>query len=133
MDHQAERLVDIVYGNGRKCRTTLRHSFLTSRGWVTAGDLSQGDVLLSGDRGSPDSLIVTAVEKSSDVVPVFNLITEPNYTFSADGLVAHTFTRARTVRVLLWTARRAVMRMVSRVGALLRPTRPARVTSIAQI
>jgi intein/homing endonuclease len=76
--------------------TTRIHSFLTNSGWKRASQLKSGDILatVGGSTG-----VVSSIVETDRFEPVFNLITEGEHTFVAQGCVVHNFTYFRTLRV----------------------------------
>jgi Pretoxin HINT domain len=77
--------------------TTKSHSFLTNRGWQRTNQLRTGDIMITV---GGDEATVVSVGKTSRAEPVFNLITEGEHTYIAQGCVAHNFTYLRNIRVL---------------------------------
>lgn len=77
--------------------TTRAHSFLTQRGWQRTSRLRTGDTMITV---GGDVVTVASVDKTGRAEPVFNLITEGEHTYIAQGCIAHNFTYLRHIRVL---------------------------------
>lgn len=76
--------------------TTMRHSFLTKRGWQRTERLRIGDAITT--TGEHEA-IVASVVKTERVEPVFNLLTDVDHTFVVAGCVVHNFTYFRKLRM----------------------------------
>jgi prepilin-type N-terminal cleavage/methylation domain-containing protein len=61
------------------------HLMSTYRGWVAAGDLRVGDLLVGPNGPVP----VLSIESSSSLPTVYNLTTLPTHTYFADGILVH--------------------------------------------
>ena len=82
--------VRIDFADGRSVRATANHPFLTSRGWVAAGDLRESDEVVDARAGKMEhggARIVSARRLPPE--EVWNLETERTHTFLSDGLVVH--------------------------------------------
>jgi hypothetical protein len=95
-DHAEGRLWHIVTcRDPRPIAVTRWHSFLTHRGWVWAWRLRAGEELVSGT-GRPS--VVRSVIRTAHVSPVYNLTTQREHTFIADGFVVHNYSFFRRTR-----------------------------------
>lgn len=83
---------------GHSLRVTPSHTVLSRRGWSRVDGLRVGDELLQAESGRYRR--IRSVTLKTDAEPVYNLITEGDHNFIADGIVAHNFTRLRRVRTL---------------------------------
>ncbi len=61
------------------------HLMKTLRGWVAAGDLVVGDILVGAEGVVP----VLSVEESGTLPTVYNLTTVPSHTYFAGGILVH--------------------------------------------
>jgi len=61
------------------------HLMFTTDGWMIAGDLAVGDVLV----GASGMVPVTSIEEGSAEATVYNLTTYPNHTYYAGGVLVH--------------------------------------------
>ena len=77
--------------------TTDSHSFLSNHGWRRTTQLSPGDILTTVEN---EKAVVKSVVKTDRSEPVFNLITEGEHIYIAQGCVAHNFTYFRRIRML---------------------------------
>lgn len=95
-DHAEGRLWHIVTSRDpRPIAVTRWHSFLTHRGWVWAWRLRPGEELVSGT-GQPS--VVRSVIRTARSSPVYNLTTQREHTFIADGFVVHNYSFFRQTR-----------------------------------
>lgn len=103
-DHASAPICRISFADGSVLRTTANHSFRHADGWCRADQLELGDAIIALDSsGAPTPRIIADVEQSGDVEPVHNLIVSAGFTFFADGIAAHSFTRFRVARMCWWT------------------------------
>lgn len=107
------RLWEIRFDDGSRLLTTASHSLHVDRTWKQVRDIDTGDCVLAlSDNGQ----LVTRQVSHSSATPsseeVFNLIVEDRCTVVAAGIVAHSFSRCRLLRCLLWTLYVAVCRCV---------------------
>lgn len=77
--------------------TTDSHSFLSNHGWRRTNQLSPGDILITVEN---EKAVVKSVVETDRTEPVFNLITEGEHIYIAQGCVAHNFTYFRRIRML---------------------------------
>lgn len=90
-------------------RTTSDHLLRASRGWTRVDRLREGDRLIPADP-STAAARVASVRCTAEVEPVFNLIVADALTFVANGVTAHSFSRARLPRTWLHRVRRSIYR-----------------------
>lgn len=97
-----------VENEDRTIKTTWSHSFFTGTDWKMARQLKRGDDLVLIDkRGVVCSSKILSSQLTDHVEPVYNLITDKEHNFIANGVVAHNFSFMRQVRSLasdLWNA-----------------------------
>ena len=99
-------LVGIRLDDERVLSSTAPHSYFTARGLVQARHLRVGD-LVQVNTGSPDAtfLPVTAVTHGEVCEEVYNLVTERQYNYVAEGVLVHNFTHLRAFRMWWWNLR----------------------------
>lgn len=99
-----KQIWEIAFTDGSRLRTTPSHSLRVAQAWKQAGHLREGDLVCSFDpSGEMEHRQVAYSSPTNDVEEVFNLIVEGEFSFVADGVVAHSFSHFRAVRSLLWT------------------------------
>jgi len=110
LKHNGCRIWCIRFADGQLVRTTAIHSFLVGANWVQARHLRCGD-LVSAVSSSGEVVLhrVSQSIRTNEVEDVYNLIVEDNFTFLAEGLVAHSFTHFRSLRSLYWKTRTALV------------------------
>jgi intein/homing endonuclease len=91
------QVLRVEFDDGKMLFTTAHHTFLTEGGWKKLADIHLGEKLVKAD----DSTSTVARFTKLDPEPVFNIYTEGEHNFIADGCVAHNFTEFRTMRTLL--------------------------------
>lgn len=96
--HDSARICDVQIVGGRTLSTTALHPLLTHRGWIRAGKLRGGDRLVSIDG---NDRVVSASRVTDRVEPVFNLYTDGERNFIAEGAVAHNFVVLPALRTVL--------------------------------
>jgi hypothetical protein len=102
--HAERSIWSLVFADGKRVRTTARHSVRTRSGWRTAGSIRRGDQVTMCDRhGDLQTGVVALSGPEGEVEDVYSLIVEGEFTFIADGVVVHSFTYLRTLRVWGWT------------------------------
>lgn len=112
--HLVERVVTEVRVYGRSelfaisiCNSqapvlvTPTHSFLSTRGWLRAEQLREGDMLTLHQTSGNEVHIVSSVTSSGFADSVYNLITTEEHTFIVEGLVVHNFSYLRSLRTWL--------------------------------
>ncbi|MBI1830116.1 MAG: hypothetical protein HYR84_01540 [Planctomycetes bacterium] len=105
---------EIDFDDGTKLRTTGHHSFLVGGKWQQADAVIKGDVLATVDAaGSVRPRRVLRCGPTATVEEVFNLVVEGDFTFVADGVVAHSFTHFRALRMFGWLVYAALRRVIS--------------------
>ena len=83
----AERLVTLRFADGRVLRATPNHPLATPGGWVDAGELSAGAVVMGMDQTAR----VAEVQFSDGGEPVWDLTVEPTHSYFADGVWVHNY------------------------------------------
>lgn len=102
LDHPAAPIIQIETDLGiRSVFTTPNHPFLTKRGWIQAGQLEHGDLLVGLHTVDGHAAKVTSVTRTDKIESVHNLYTSGEHNFIVDGFVVHNFAYFRTIR-LLW-------------------------------
>lgn len=99
--HGASPLVRVELESGNTLICTANHSFLTDKGWLALTKIRSGDSIMQAD-GRPSC--VKSIAETGTMEPVFNLYTQGEHNFIADGCVAHNFTHFRKLRTLLHNA-----------------------------
>jgi hypothetical protein len=110
MSHGRSRLWTIHFSDGTSLRTTSVHCFRVENQWVKAFNLSPGATVTCVGDGKLGSKVVVRSEASQEFEPVFNLIVEGDFTFIADGVLAHSFSHFRGLRTLAWLLIEALKR-----------------------
>lgn len=101
--HPLTTIWQIGLTDGRTIRTTAAHSFYNGRSWIIAKNLKAGDsILFLSKAGIFESIEIRSSTPTVDRVPVFNLVIEEDFTFIADGAVAHSFSYFRNIRSFYW-------------------------------
>jgi hypothetical protein len=107
-DHAETMLWHLETECGRRpVETTMRHRFMTERGWIQTRKLRTGDRLCYFN-GSLVSVV--AVRPSDKVGRVHNLITEGEHNYIAAGFVVHNY-------VDLYRTRAFLSRMITAMGS----------------
>jgi hypothetical protein len=101
IDHAPSYIAEVYFDSGNSLLTTRAHSVLTNRGWTTVSRLRAGDLVVT-EAGARS---VRSISYDQRTEAVYNLVTLPENTFIADGVVAHNFTYFRTARSLYWRIR----------------------------
>jgi len=97
------KIWEIELFGGRRLRTTATHSIRVAGTWKQARRITAGDMVLALDsNGKPESCRVVSSRMTADVENVFNLIIERDFSFIADDVVVHCFSRFRRLRILCW-------------------------------
>ncbi len=101
--HPPEQILSIEVSGPFIIRTTPNHSFFRDGRWVRAGQLRPGDAIDGvTENGRSFSYVIQAATMTTETSPVFNLIVDDNFSFVAESVFAHSFTRLRAVRMALW-------------------------------
>tara|TARA_X000001382_G_scaffold25412_2_gene15977 strand:+ start:827 stop:2761 length:1935 start_codon:yes stop_codon:yes gene_type:complete len=90
-------LIEITLGGKRKIKCTPNHKLLSLNGWVEAGTLSNGDILLSTSEDSNfqklGGMVVTSIPVKIDAEVVYDIEVEDNHNFiisiNDNGFIAH--------------------------------------------
>jgi hypothetical protein len=118
--YTGRRLWTITLVDGSVLRTTAWHSYAVGTEWKRSRDLKAGDVLTRLHSANADGVVVAASAATSNCADVYNIIVEGDFTFVADGMLVHSFSYLRGLRVAGWTAYAALRYMVGRPRAVLR-------------
>lgn len=99
--HRPTRIWEITLSNKETIRTTAAHSFHSGGKWKLAKALKKGDsILYWSEQGDFKQLQISESGLVEANLPVFNLIVENEFTFVADGAIAHSFSHFRVLRSL---------------------------------
>lgn len=92
-------IIEVKFESGNKSfECAPVHSFLSNKGWLSIQKLHPGDSIVQFD----SSLCrIESILPTSKMEPVFNLYTQGEHNFIANGCVAHNFTRFRTLRTFI--------------------------------
>ena len=119
--HGANRIWVLRFSDGSAIRTTAVHSFLVEGSWKKASQIRGGDTLaVSSPHGLRDKTVVVS-EATESVETVYNLIVDGDFNFIADGILAHSFTYLRALKVAIWS--RAYRWRPARINVGLIPSR----------
>ncbi len=95
---------EIVFTDGKRIRTTASHSFCVGHIWRQARQIVATDYLCCLDASGRIATRQVAMSSSTtELEEVFNLIVDGDFSFVADGLVAHSFSYFRALRILGWS------------------------------
>lgn len=96
---------EIDFQDGSQVRTTPVHSFFSVNEWKMARRISSGESLSTFNYQSKSTVIkqVTTSRPTNQTETVYNLIVGNNYSFIANGLLVHSFTYLRLLRVVSWS------------------------------
>ena len=102
--HEQSRIWEIGFTDGSRIRTTAIHSFRVAGTWKQARHVGECDDVCGLDAsGQMATRQVASSSPTTNVEEVFNLIVEGEFSFVADGVVAHSFSYFKALRVLWWT------------------------------
>ncbi len=87
----------VEFSDGSTITVTGRHSVMTLAGWRRIDQLRVGEVIACPEE--PDRYVQRIVLDAS-TAPVFTLYTAGEHNFMVEGVLAHNFTFARTLRTL---------------------------------
>lgn len=100
--HAPMRIFEVRMKNGESLFVTQSHRLLSTKGYVSVAKLKSGDCLLI--KGNAESYaIFDEVIQTSRIEPVYNLVVADEFTFIADGFVAHSFTAHPKLQAYFWT------------------------------
>ncbi|MCF7815554.1 MAG: hypothetical protein K9M10_02220 [Candidatus Pacebacteria bacterium] len=100
--HEPAPLVNVTFESddvGMIC--TLGHSFMTDKGYQSIKKLSPGDSIMRISSSKAAHSCIKSIAPTGTTEPVFNLYTQGEHNFIADGCVAHNFTHFRMLRVVM--------------------------------
>lgn len=96
LSHPPQELITVRFTDGGKdLLSTGSQSFSTGRGWLRLAQLHRHDVIY---RGAGEGRTITCIVPTGRRVPVYNLHTEGEHTYIADGCVTHNFSYMRSLR-----------------------------------
>jgi hypothetical protein len=101
--HHSNRIWALTFSDGSAVRTTAAHSFLVAGKWEKASRIYIGDTLAVSSADGLSEKTVISSEATESMEPVYNLIVEGDFNFIADGVLAHSFTRLRAVKIAIWS------------------------------
>jgi hypothetical protein len=101
--HDANKIWVLRLSDGSVLRTTAVHSFLINGIWKKASQIREGDKLAVYSSQGVRDITIDASEASDSVETVYNLIVDGDFNFIASGILTHSFTYLRTLRVILWS------------------------------
>lgn len=99
--HSPTPLHKVVFESGGVVIATANHSFFTPNGWKRLGSLRKGDLIEQLDGTKWRAARIREIGPSGTMEPVFNLYTECEHNFVADGCIVHNFTFLRGIRTVL--------------------------------
>lgn len=101
--HESNRIWRIEFDDGSHIDTTGVHSFSVQDRWEMASKVRPGDEFKSYDssKGVVNKVVVYS-GPTDDMEKVFNLVVQSKYNFAADGIIAHSFTYFRHLRIFAW-------------------------------
>jgi intein/homing endonuclease len=85
----ATPMLELTWGAGISVRVTPVHKFATPRGWVRAGDLRTGDVLLRLKGNHIGSTVLAQVQPVMPDGFVYDLEVDVAHTYFAQGALVH--------------------------------------------
>lgn len=92
-------IIEVKFESGNKSfQCAPVHSFLTDKGWFSIKKLHPGDSIIQFDSSR---CCIESILPTGKMEPVFNLYTQGEHNFIANGCVAHNFTRFRAMRTVL--------------------------------
>ncbi len=99
--HEKNTIWEMVFTDGNRLRTTASHSFCVSGTWKQARHIVASDCLNSiHASGRITTRQVASSFSTTEVEEVFNLIVDGDFSFVADGVMAHSFTHFRLLRMV---------------------------------
>lgn len=107
--YDRQGLWKLDFADGTELRTTGHHSFRVLDTWKKAQDIVTGDTLCCiNAAGNVETRRVIRSIPMPEAEVVYNLIVEGEFSFVADGVIAHSFTHLRRLRMFVWTIARAI-------------------------
>lgn len=102
--HRDSIIWRLGFEDGTSIRTTAVHAFRVDGRWRRALAVQPGDRLTVCDpSGHFTTKTIAHAWETSERAQVYNLIVEGGFQFLADGLVVHSFSYFRTIRVWGWS------------------------------
>ncbi len=108
--HGVSPLVRVDLANGTFLRATQNHTVRTTARWKRIDCLAKGDRVVFANGTSER---VEGVRRTGEKARVFNLITNGERNFVANGVVVHNFTTLPKTRTVLHKAMSAILRVGS--------------------
>lgn len=93
----------LEFVDGSFLRTTSEHTFSVNGKWKKASEIGSGEDILSSNNGLVEEKGVKISRQTTETEDVYNIIVDGNFTFIADGVLAHSFTYFRGSRIFLWS------------------------------
>ncbi|MFZ2252813.1 MAG: Hint domain-containing protein [Minisyncoccia bacterium] len=95
-------LIQVAFeSEGGTLQCAVSHSFLTNKGYQSLRKLRPGDFITRVIDSRIVHSRIESITSTGTAEPVFNLYTQGEHNFIADGCVAHNFTHFRMLRVAL--------------------------------
>ena len=102
--HTNKRIWRLEFSDGNSIHTTSVHSFLVNAEWKKASQIKSGDVLsFHSNRGEVSQKTISASYDVKSRENVYNLIVEKDFNFLAEGVLAHSFTYFKSIKILIWS------------------------------
>lgn len=103
LKHDPCEIVQLGFSNGTSLRTTATHSFRSDNSWKAVFSMVVGDTMsFFGTDNGLSSKTISSITMTGKSESVYNLITENQHTFLAEGAIAHNFTYFRKTRSTYW-------------------------------
>lgn len=100
--HEPAALIRVAFESEEATlQCTTSHSFLTDKGYQSLQKLRPGDFITRVIASKIVRSRVVSITPTGIMEPVFNLYTQGEHNFIADGCIAHNFTHLRMLRVVL--------------------------------
>lgn len=96
-------LWSIKFNDKSLIETTSSHSFLVGNEWVKSCNIHSGDSLSYYNNGHIVNKIVTSSTEIPLSTHVYNIYVENNFNFIANGMITHSFSYFRLIRMALWS------------------------------
>ena len=103
LKHKSRRILAIDFTDGSSLNTTKYHSFRSDQKWTIAKNLAAGNRVQVYDcKYGMLEKVVTSTRYTGEVKDVYNLVTQGQHSFLAEGALVHNFTYFRRTRVFYW-------------------------------